>query len=53
MIVKPAPGLKVRDHRLMDFIPEEGREVPDDDFYFVRRVSDGDLIVVAKKEKTK
>lgn len=46
MFVKPAPGLKVRDPASRQHIPETGREVPDSDSYWVRRVIDGDVIVV-------
>lgn len=35
--------LRVRDPRLGDFIPADGRDVPLDP-YFVRRLRDGDLV---------
>jgi hypothetical protein len=55
MYVKTAPGIKIRDPDLMDFIPEEGREVPNTDFWN-RRLRDGDVIsgapAVAKQRNT-
>ncbi len=42
MYVKPAPGLKVRDPDLMDFLPEGGREVLASLFWH-RRVRDRDV----------
>jgi hypothetical protein len=49
MIVKPAPGLKVRDPVKKDFLPDEGRKVSATDLYWNRRLSDGDVILVAEK----
>lgn len=46
MFVKPAPGLKVRDPKSKLHIPEAGAEVPETDSYWVRRVQDGDVVVV-------
>ncbi|MBR7929393.1 DUF2635 domain-containing protein [Burkholderia ambifaria] len=48
MFVKPAPGLKIRDPELKDLLPEEGRNVSDDDLYWHRRLRDGDVVVVEK-----
>lgn len=45
MKVKPAPGCEVRDPTSMMLLPPEGRDVPDDDLFWVRRVRDGDVIV--------
>ncbi|PXX49374.1 DUF2635 domain-containing protein [Aquitalea magnusonii] len=45
MFVKPAPGLSVRDPDLLDLLPDEGREVPDTD-YWQRRVRDKDVELV-------
>ena len=45
MHVKPAPGRAVRDPRSLMLLPEEGREVPDNDAFWARRVRDGDVIV--------
>lgn len=42
MYVQPAPGLVIRDPDLLDFLPPEGREVPDSD-YWNRRVIDRDV----------
>jgi hypothetical protein len=47
MWVKPAPGRTVRDPRSMAKLPDEGREVPDGDLFWVRRVRDGDVTVEA------
>lgn len=44
MFVKPAAGLQVRDPVLRDLLPPEGREVPDYDPYWLRRLRDGDVI---------
>jgi hypothetical protein len=43
MFVKPAPGLKIRDPDMKDFLPEEGRDVPDDHLYWVKRLGDKDV----------
>jgi Protein of unknown function (DUF2635) len=43
MKVIPAPGKAVRDPRSMILLPEEGREVPDDDPFWNRRLRDGDV----------
>ena len=43
MFVKPAPGLVIRDPDLRDYLPTEGREVPDSD-YWQRRVLDKDVV---------
>lgn len=45
MKVTPAPGRAVRDPRNKQLLPERGREVPDHDPFWVRRVRDGDVIV--------
>lgn len=46
MKVIPAPGRAVRDPRSMMLLPEEGRDVPDDDPFWNRRLRDGDVTVV-------
>ncbi|MBW9102950.1 DUF2635 domain-containing protein [Paraburkholderia phenoliruptrix] len=48
MFVKPAPGLKIRDPQLKDLIPDDGRNVSDDDLYWHRRLRDGDVVLVEK-----
>ncbi len=48
MHIKPAPGLRVRDPDLRDFLPDEGRVVPDT-AYWRRRLRDGDVVHVAKR----
>jgi hypothetical protein len=45
MLVKPAPGLKIRDPELKDLLPEEGREVSNDNMYWHRRLRDGDVVL--------
>lgn len=45
MFVKPAPGLKVRDPVKKDLLPDDGREVPDVDLYWQRRLNDGDVVL--------
>lgn len=52
MYVRPAPGIKIRDPDLLDFIPDEGREVPNTDFWN-RRLRDGDVISGALVAPTK
>lgn len=47
MRVYPSPGLVVRDPVLRDALPVEGREVPDDDLYWVRRLECGDATLTA------
>lgn len=44
MYVKAAPGLKIRDPDLKDLLPEEGRDVPDTD-YWQRRLRDEDVVL--------
>lgn len=48
MFVKPAPGLKIRDPEMKDLIPDEGRNVSDDDLYWHRRLRDGDVVLPEK-----
>jgi hypothetical protein len=43
MRIYPSPGLLVRDPVKQDFLPEEGREVPDGAFYWLRRLSCQDV----------
>ncbi|WP_338523364.1 DUF2635 domain-containing protein [Pseudomonas batumici] len=47
MRIYASPGLLVRDPVKRDRLPPEGREVPDDDFYWLRRLSCGDATLVA------
>lgn len=47
MRVYPSPGLVVRDPVLRDALPAEGREVSDDDLYWVRRLESGDATLTA------
>lgn len=45
MFIKPAPGLVVRDPVSRLPLPESGREVPDTDTYWYRRIADGDVVI--------
>ena len=45
MKVKPAPGRTVRDPHSKMVLPPEGRDVPDHDPFWQRRIRDGDVIV--------
>ena len=45
MLVKPAPGLVVRDPRTKLLLPEEGLEVSADDLDFNRLLRDGDVVL--------
>lgn len=42
MRVFPSPGLLVRDPVKRDALPVEGRDVPDGDFYWLKRLAVGD-----------
>jgi hypothetical protein len=44
MIVKPAPGLKVRHPVTKQLLPPEGIEVPEDDIFWTRVLNDGDVV---------
>ncbi|SAK88446.1 hypothetical protein AWB77_04784 [Caballeronia fortuita] len=50
MIVKPAPGLKVRHPVTKQLLPDEGIVVPDGDIFWTRVLNDGDLVEVSAKE---
>ena len=45
MNIKPAPGLKVRDPDLKDYLPDEGRVVPDT-AHWHRLLRDRDVVLV-------
>ena len=53
--LKPVPGVKIRDPKTKEFLPEEGRRV-EMSVYWNRRIQDGTVVVVenqtAKIEKT-
>lgn len=51
MKVIPAPGRAVRDPRSMMLLPDEGRDVPEDDPFWNRRIRDGDVTVVEPPEQ--
>lgn len=50
MRVKPATGRAVRDPKTLILLPEDGREVPDNDLFWQRRVRDGDVTVETRQE---
>jgi len=43
MMVYPVEGRAVRDPRNFQLLPAEGREVPDGDSFWLRRLRDGDV----------
>jgi len=43
MMVYPVAGRAVRDPRNFQLLPDEGREVPDGDAFWLRRLRDGDV----------
>ncbi|VVP62141.1 hypothetical protein PS870_06531 [Pseudomonas fluorescens] len=47
MRIYPSPGLRVRDPVKRDFLPITGREVPDDDYYWLRRLNCNDATLTA------
>ncbi len=52
MVVKPAPGLKIRDpERQFSHLPEDGSSVPMSQ-YWLHRVRDGDVLVVEQPAPT-
>lgn len=44
MRVYPAAGLLCRDPVKKDLLPEEGREVDDNDLFWLRRIAQGDVV---------
>ncbi|MDF0377695.1 DUF2635 domain-containing protein [Methylophilus sp. YYY-1] len=54
MFVVAAPGIKVpKEDKPHDYIEQEAVEVSDDSAYYLRRISDGDLIITEQKTETK
>jgi len=49
MRIYPFPGLLVRDPVKRDALPEEGREVADNDLYWLRRLSCYDVTLTPPK----
>lgn len=45
MFVYPKAGIRVRDPVRKDLLPEKGREVADNDIYWLRRIADGDVVI--------
>lgn len=48
MFVKPVPGRLVRDPVKGTLLPENGAEVPDDAYFWLNRLRDGDVEKVEK-----
>ncbi|MBI3452937.1 MAG: DUF2635 domain-containing protein [Rhodospirillales bacterium] len=48
MHIKPSPGVVVRDPYTRRPLPPEGAEVPDHDSFYLRRLTDGDVVRVAQ-----
>lgn len=49
MFVKAAPGLTIRDPDMFDYLPAEGREVPDTR-YWQDRLRVGDVVMTSPAE---
>jgi hypothetical protein len=43
MMIYPVPGRTVRDPVSFQVLPDKGREVPDSDMFWTRRLRDGDV----------
>ncbi len=52
MRIYPSPGLLVRDPVKRDALPEEGREVADNDHYWLRRLACNDVTRTPPKAET-
>ncbi|NMY09032.1 DUF2635 domain-containing protein [Pseudomonas veronii] len=52
MRIYPYPGLLVRDPVKRDALPEEGREVSDNDHYWLRRLACSDVTRTPPKAET-
>ena len=52
MRIYPSPGLLVRDPVKRDALPEEGREVADNDHYWLRRLACNDVTCTPPKSET-
>lgn len=49
MHIKPAPGLRIVDPALRDFLPEDGRVVEASD-YWHRHLRDGSVVAIQPQE---
>jgi hypothetical protein len=49
--VKPAKGRAVRDPATLALLPEEGRNVPDNDPFWRRRLRDGDVVRADEEQR--
>lgn len=45
MKIIPVAGREIRDPESLQLLPAEGREVPDGDLFWTRRILDGDVTV--------
>ena len=52
MRIYPSPGLLVRDPVKRDALPEDGREVSDNDHYWLRRLACNDVTRTPSKAET-
>lgn len=52
MRIYPSPGLLVRDPIKRDALPEEGREVADNDHYWLRRLACNDVTCTPPEAET-
>ena len=52
MRIYPSAGLLVRDPVKRDFLPDTGREVPDGDLYWLRRLGCNDVTSTRPKTKS-
>ena len=53
MLIKPAPGIKVRCPASRLLVPELGLEVAEHDTYWLRRLADGDVVEAKPASPTK
>lgn len=51
MRVRPMPGMKVRHPTTKEFLPDDGIDVDATDFYWSRRIRQGDVEVVPGTEE--
>ena len=51
MKVLPVEGRAVRDPNSLQLLPDEGREVPDGDLFWTRRILDGDVTVAGAEQQ--
>lgn len=49
MLIKPAPGLKIRDPRTKLHLPAEGAEMRENISFWTRRLQCGDVVLVSSE----